>query len=69
MGWVVNATPRPLYSQERPGTYCAGGWVGPHGRPGQMQKISSPAGIRSPDIPARNQSLHRLRYPGSQKNT
>jgi len=27
--WVVNATPRPLYSRERPGTYCIGGWVGP----------------------------------------
>ena len=29
MGWVVNATPRPLYPQERPGTHCIGGWVGP----------------------------------------
>jgi hypothetical protein len=29
MGWVVSTTPRPLYSRERPGTYCAGGWVGP----------------------------------------
>ena len=28
-GWVVNATPRPLYPRERPGTYCIGGWVGP----------------------------------------
>jgi hypothetical protein len=27
MGWVVNATPRPLYSRERPGTHCIGGWV------------------------------------------
>jgi len=24
-GWVVNATPRPLYPQERPGTHCIGG--------------------------------------------
>jgi len=29
MGWVVNATPRPLYPHERPGTYCIEGWVGP----------------------------------------
>jgi hypothetical protein len=29
MGWVVNATPQPLYPRERPGTHCTGGWVGP----------------------------------------
>ena len=29
MGWVVNATPRPFYPRERPGTNCTGGWVGP----------------------------------------
>ena len=29
MGWVVNATPRPFYPRERPGTHCIGGWVGP----------------------------------------
>ena len=29
MGWVVNATPPPLYPRERPGTPCIGGWVGP----------------------------------------
>ena len=32
MGWVVNATPWPLYPQERPSTHCTRGWVGP--RPG-----------------------------------
>jgi hypothetical protein len=26
--WVVNATPQPLYPQERPGTHYIGGWVG-----------------------------------------
>jgi hypothetical protein len=26
--WMVNATPRPLYPRERPGTHCTGGWVG-----------------------------------------
>ena len=31
MAWMVNATPRPLYPRERPGTYCIGGWVGPRG--------------------------------------
>jgi hypothetical protein len=29
MGWAVNATPRPLYPRQRPGTHCRGGWVGP----------------------------------------
>ena len=29
MGWVVNATPRPLYPRERLGTHCSGDWVGP----------------------------------------
>ena len=28
MGWVVSATPRPLYPRERPGTHCIGDWVG-----------------------------------------
>ena len=28
-GWVVNATPRPIYPQERPGTHCIRGWVDP----------------------------------------
>jgi hypothetical protein len=26
MGWVLNATFRPLYPRERPGTHCTGGW-------------------------------------------
>ena len=26
---MVNATPRPLYAWERPGTHCIGGWVSP----------------------------------------
>jgi hypothetical protein len=26
---MVNATPRPLYTQERPGTHFVGGCVGP----------------------------------------
>jgi len=36
---------------------------GPQGRPGQVQKISPPTGIQSPDRPACSQSLHRLHYP------
>ena len=29
MWWMVNATRRPLYLRENPGTHCIGGWVGP----------------------------------------
>ena len=36
---------------------------GPQVRSGQVRKISLPTGIRSPDRPARSQSLYRLRYP------
>ena len=35
---------------------------GPQGRSGQVWKISPPTGIRSPDRPARSQSLYQLRY-------
>jgi hypothetical protein len=36
---------------------------GPQGRYGQVRKLSPPIGIRSPDRPARSQSLYRLSYP------
>jgi len=35
---------------------------GTQGRSGQVRKISSPTGIRSPDRPPRSQSLYRLNY-------
>ena len=35
---------------------------GPQGRSGQVRKTSPPTGIRSPDRPARSQSLYRLSY-------
>ena len=41
---------------------------GPQGRYGQVRKISPPTGIRSPDRPARSQSLYRLRYLAHQIN-
>jgi hypothetical protein len=36
----------------------------PQGRSGRVRKISPPTGIRSPDRPARSESLYRPRYPG-----
>jgi len=46
MEWVVNATPRPLYSRERSVTYCIGGWVGLRAGLAGVENLS-PAGIRS----------------------
>ena len=57
-GWVVNGTPRPLYSRERD-----------RGRCGRVRKISSPTGIRSPKRPFRSESLYRLSYPGTRLDT
>ena len=48
---MVNATPWPLYPQERPGTHCIGGWVGPRAGLDGCGK-SPPTRIRSPDHPA-----------------
>ena len=62
-GWVVNATPRPLYPQERLGTLCTvvqeAGWAA--GPVWTGAEYLAPAGIRSPDSPASSESLYRLR--------
>jgi hypothetical protein len=60
MGWVVNATPRPLYPRERPGTHCIGGWVVL--KAGEENLAST--GVRSPNRPARSELLYRLSYHG-----
>jgi hypothetical protein len=63
-GCVVSTTPRPPLFRERHGTHCTGGWVGPGASLDRCGK-SRPTGIRSPDLPARNELLYRIRYPGS----
>jgi hypothetical protein len=64
MGWVVDATPRPLYPREWPGTYRAGWMVSRAGLDG-CGKYRAPTAIRSPDRPACSKSLYRLlRYYG-----
>jgi hypothetical protein len=60
---MVSTTPRPLYPREVPGTHCTGGWVA-SGPVWTCAKNLAPTGIRSPDRPARSQSLYRLSYPG-----
>jgi hypothetical protein len=64
---VISITPWSLYPQERPGTYCTGAWVGPRAGLDVCEK-SRPHGAWSPDRPARNQSLYRLRYPAYSRN-
>ena len=64
MGWVVSATPRPLYPRECPGPHCIGGWVSPRADMDGCGKFRPPTGNRSPDRPARSQSLYRLSNPG-----
>jgi hypothetical protein len=58
---VVSTTPRPLYPRERPVPIVQeAGWA-----PGPVwtcAKNLAPTGIRSPDHPARSQSLYRLSY-------
>ena len=56
-GYVVNATPRPLYPREWPGTHCLGGWVGPGS--GLAWKIF-PHRDSIPDRLAHSESLYRL---------
>jgi hypothetical protein len=57
MGSVVKATPRPLYSRERPGTHMQDAGWGPRAGMDGGRKISLPTGIRSSDLPTRRQSL------------
>ena len=61
---MVYATPRPLYPRERDTapTVQEAGWA-----PGPVwtgAENLAPTGIRSPDRPARSESLYRLSYPG-----
>jgi len=61
MGWVVNATPRPLYPRERPGTHCIGGWWATGSFWTGAENLVA-TGIRSLDRPARSESLYIYIY-------
>jgi hypothetical protein len=61
---VASRTPRPLYPREGDPVplLLEAGWA-----PGPVWTAAenlTPNGIRSPDRPARSESLYRLRYPG-----
>jgi hypothetical protein len=51
----------------RPGTHRTGGWVGSWAGLDGCGKSRPSTGIRSPDLPALSESLHRLSCPGRQK--
>ena len=63
-GWMVKATPRPLYPPAKTQYPLYGRLGGPQGRSGRVLKISPHTGIRSSDCPARSESLYRLSYRG-----
>ena len=62
-GWVVIATPRPLYHRDRNGTDYIRGWMGPRADLDGCGK-SRLTRITSPNRPARSKSLYRQCCPG-----
>jgi hypothetical protein len=61
--WFFKVVPRAaFYPREWPGIHCTGGLVGPRAGLDRCEKSRPPTGIRSPDRPARSQSLYRLSY-------
>jgi hypothetical protein len=67
MWWMVNSTPRPLYPPGKTRYPLYRRLDGPQGRSGQVRKMSPPTGIRSPDRPARSESLYQLSYSGQRE--
>ena len=61
---MVNVTPRPPLTRGKTRYPLYRRLAGPQGRSRRVRKISPPTGIRSADLPARSESLYRLRYPG-----
>jgi hypothetical protein len=64
MGWMVNATPRPLYPRKTDSVAILweAGWT-----PGSVwtgAENLAPTGIRSPARSPRSESLYRLSYRG-----
>jgi hypothetical protein len=66
MGWVVNATARPLYPRRRAKLPAVQeSWVGYRaGLEGCVKKSLAPTGVQTPDSKAYSESPCRLRCPG-----
>ena len=64
MGWVVNATPRPLYPGKESRYPYYRRLNEPKGRAGLdvCEKLAL-TGIGSPDLPVPRESLYELSYP------
>ena len=63
-GWVVNATPGPLYPGKDTRYPLYRRLCGLHRRSGRERNISPPTRIQSPDRRVRSESLYRLSHPG-----
>ena len=65
-GWGVSVTPRPLFIPGKGPVSIVqeAGWAS--GPVWTGAEILAPTGIRSPDRPARSQSLYQLSYPSPQ---
>jgi hypothetical protein len=68
--WVVSFTSQPLYLRGKSPRYLLNrGWVGPRAGVDDVEKRKFltllELELRPPGLPARNQSLYRLSYPGS----
>jgi hypothetical protein len=61
-GWSTQCPSRFTHRKDPVPTVQEAGWV--QGKSGQVWKISSPAGIQSPDCPAHSELLYQLSYQG-----
>ena len=64
LGWVVNATRRPLYPWERQPVLILweAGWAARAGLDECGKYLPPPTGVRTPNHPIRNELLYQLRY-------
>jgi hypothetical protein len=69
--WSASRTGRYTPGKRAPGTHLIGGWLDPRAGQDDMEKrkkLTLPGlELRPLGRPASNQSLYRLRYPGSEK--
>ena len=62
-GWLFNATPRPLYPRQRNPVLIVQEAMWAPGPVWTSAGNLALTGIRSPNSPAHNESVHSIRYP------